>query len=66
MDKYMNFLAKDITFRDYFAAKALQGIISSQRNNHFSDAVEVTVKDAYEYADAMLKERQKGNQNERD
>ena len=43
-----------MTLRDYFAAKALQGLLSGR--NHIA---EVNVRLAYEYADAMLKEREK-------
>jgi len=43
-----------MSLRDYFAAKALQGLLSGR--NHIA---EVNVRLAYEYADAMLKEREK-------
>ena len=43
-----------MTLRDYFAAKALEGLLSGR--NHIA---EVNVRLAYEYADAMLKEREK-------
>ena len=48
-----------MTLRDYFAAKAMQGIISSEQ---FGDEEFVTpemyARDAYKYADAMLKARE--------
>ena len=44
----------DMTIRDYFAAKAMQGIISSECNyGAFSDLA----SDAYSIADAMLRAR---------
>lgn len=45
----------DMTIRDYFAAKAMQGIISSEWNyGAFSDLA----SDAYSIADAMLRARE--------
>lgn len=45
----------DMTIRDYFAAKAMQGIISSECNyGAFSDLA----SDAYSIADAMLSARE--------
>lgn len=43
-----------MSLRDYFASKAMQGLLSGR--NHIA---EVNVRLAYEYADAMLKEREK-------
>lgn len=43
--------------RDYFAAKAMQGIISNIIANP-----QDTAKDAYTYADAMLKARESTKQ----
>ena len=43
-----------MSLRDYFAAKALQGLLSGR--NYIT---EMNVQLAYEYADAMLKEREK-------
>lgn len=49
-------LATGLSMRDYFAAAALQGLTACQHtsgtSNDFSEK-------AYEYADAMLKEREK-------
>jgi hypothetical protein len=46
-----------MTLRDYFAAKAMQAIVSNDAT--FSTKyVGLAAKDAYVYADAMLKARQ--------
>jgi hypothetical protein len=45
-----------MTLRDYFAAKALQGLLSDSYD--FSDRNRIAVK-AYDFADAMLKAREK-------
>jgi hypothetical protein len=47
-----------ITMRDYFAAKAMLGYMTSGFAN-FGNNHSVFAKDAYEMADAMLKERAK-------
>lgn len=45
-----------LTIRDYFAAKAMQGMVSTENwNGHIKN----TAIDAYQIADAMLKERNK-------
>jgi hypothetical protein len=44
-----------MTLRDYFAAKALQGILSDSYD--YSDRDRIATK-AYEFADAMLKARE--------
>ena len=44
-----------MTLRDYFAAKALQGIIAT--NSHFVKDAEALASKAYEFADAMLELR---------
>jgi hypothetical protein len=45
-----------MTLRDYFAAKVIQGIVSHDPT--FSQKyVDLAAKDAYVYADAMLKAR---------
>jgi hypothetical protein len=54
-----------MTLRDYFAAAALQGIIAAQANpqsnEYADDACKRTFpRHAYEFADAMLKQREKG------
>ena len=51
-----------MTLKDYFAAKAMQGIISNPNYGIFDGINEVhipTIKQCYEIADAMLKEREK-------
>lgn len=51
---------KGMTLRDYFAAKAMGALIS--RTSVFCggfDSDKQLVNSAYEYADAMLKEREK-------
>ena len=50
-----------MTLRDYFAAKAMQGLITS-RHKDFEDGwydEDVVAKSAYQMADAMLAERSK-------
>lgn len=44
-----------MTLRDYFAAKALTGLIVADSRERYT--AEVIAKSAYELADAMLKER---------
>ena len=43
-----------MTLRDYFAAKAMQGLLSSDVNA----TLEVFAKQSYKVADAMLKARE--------
>ena len=45
-----------MTLRDYFAAKALQGLLS---NRNAEAAIDEFAVKAYRMADAMLKERMK-------
>lgn len=49
-----------MTLRDYFAAKALQGFIASEQpgDEEFL-TIDMYARDAYKYADAMLKARGK-------
>ena len=51
---------KGMTMRDYFAAKAMQGMLSANGDaNGFLEYEEKTVaKNAYKLADAMLKARE--------
>ncbi len=51
-------LAKDKTLRDWFSGMALQALLSPFAGCKFPDA-ETLAKDAYELADAMLKERER-------
>lgn len=46
-----------MTLRDYFAAKAVQGMLSNQNPYRASDE-HIFARDAYKVADAMLKARQ--------
>ncbi len=49
-----------ITMRDYFAAKALCGLIASYAVPGVGlPNAEIAAQHSYEYADAMLKEREK-------
>jgi hypothetical protein len=48
-------LTQGMTLRDYFAAKAMQSVISSK---NWTGNMEATVKDAYDFADLMLKARE--------
>ena len=46
-----------LSIRDYFAAKAMRGMIASY--GYLRSEVDVIAESAYECADAMLKERAK-------
>ena len=46
-----------LSIRDYFAAKAMQGMIASY--GYLRSEVDVMAESAYDCADAMLKEREK-------
>lgn len=49
-----------MTLRDYFAAKAMQGILVNTERNEFSfGKVDEIASKAYELADAMLRVREK-------
>jgi hypothetical protein len=45
-----------MSLRDYFAAAAMQGMISSA-NEDFDDSSDECARKAYKYADAMLEAR---------
>jgi hypothetical protein len=47
-----------MTLRDYFAAKALQGLLSNTNGGY---SFEGAAQDAYKYADAMMKTREEGD-----
>ena len=47
-----------MTLRDYFAAKAMQGLLASG-DQHDASTSSVLSEDAYKIADAMLKVRNK-------
>ena len=65
-------VSEGMTLRDYFAAAALQGLLSnpkllSKGSVKLTDAQRLETsknksRRAYEYADAMLAEREKGQQ----
>ena len=48
---------KGMTLRDYFAAKAMQGMLASQ-SNMLVITKEYLAETSYEYADAMMKARE--------
>lgn len=51
-----------VSLRDYFAAKALQGICSSGPDRSWTD--DMLACEAYRLADAMLKAREVGHDNQ--
>lgn len=52
-----NMRSEGLSIRDYFAAKAMQGMIASY--GYLRSEVDVMAESAYDCADAMLKERAK-------
>ena len=46
-----------MTLRDYFAGQALIGILTTRGVPKVDNDISADVRDAYEYADAMLAER---------
>lgn len=57
-DGFIESQAQDgMTLRDYFAGQTLLGIVSINKYGRYSP--EDAAKDAYQYADAMLAERNK-------
>jgi hypothetical protein len=47
-----------MTLRDYFAAKAMEGMFARDRNRKLVVSAEENARTAYEWADAMLKARE--------
>ena len=47
-----------MTLRDYFAAKAMQGLIAQSAGTALGSSVEIAAEYAYAAADAMLKARE--------
>ena len=47
-----------MTLRDYFAAKAMQGLIAQSAGTALGSSVEIAAKYAYAAANAMLKARE--------
>lgn len=52
------FTSNGMSLRDYFAAKAMQGLIAQSDGTALGSKVEIGAKYAYEMADAMLKARE--------
>ena len=52
---------KGMTLRDYFAAKAMQGMLAANgdANGHLEYIEKMVAESAFKLADAMLKARQK-------
>lgn len=61
---YIQYASDGMTLRDYFAAKAMQGVLSGTGLGHMNvhpsyyDSLAGTAKTAYLIADAMLEARQ--------
>lgn len=55
--EFLTYQEEGMTLRDYFAAKAMQAIVSHEPT-FAKEFVELSAKDAYAYADAMLKARE--------
>ena len=53
---------QEITLRDYFAAKAMQGMYAS--HDFPTGAIIDTAEEAYEMADAMLRARKNDSSND--
>lgn len=53
--EYSQVTSPGMTLRDYFAAKAMQGLVQTLTNS----STTTIVVEAYEFADAMLAEREK-------
>ena len=56
-DKLGGQLTHGMTLRDYFAAKAMQGIVSALHQGFRQDDIPAICNDAYTMADLMLKAR---------
>ena len=52
---------KNISRRDYFAAMALQGMLSGREHRRLNDPVWVLTADAVICADALIKELEENN-----
>ena len=51
----MNPSLENMTLRDYFAAKAMQGFLATGKSDYLDEHIAL---DAYNLADAMLKQRE--------
>lgn len=58
-ERYENYGDAGMTLRDYFAAKAMQGILANpgQLDSLNADAIKWVTNDSYRMADAMLAAR---------
>ena len=54
----MKVTKEGMTLRDYFAAKAMQGLIAQSAGTALGSRVEIAAEYAYAAADAMLKARE--------
>ena len=52
-----DFSSPGMTLRDHFAGLAMQGLIASNATYGGAPRIDLAAKDAYDYADAMLKAR---------
>ena len=58
MKAFPNHRSEGMDLRDYFAAKAMQGIMSKE---YFDGSYSEVAEYAYKMADAMMKAREKNN-----
>lgn len=56
-ENYKTWASTGMTLRDYFAAKAMQGLLAQSCGTAISSDVELGAQFAYEVADAMLEAR---------
>ena len=56
--KQYNWINKGMTLRDYFAAKAMQGLISGTYGRNTTLFTEELARESFRLADIMLKERE--------
>ena len=59
MKAFPNHRSEGMELRDYFAAKAMQGIMSKE---YFDGSYSEVAKYAYKMADAMMKAREQKNE----
>ena len=65
--KFENRIEEGLSLRDYFAAKAMQGLMSNpiMGDAALHDSADGWIKDitesAFEFADAMIREHEKGS-----
>ena len=57
-DKQYIWIKKGMTLRDYFAAKAMQGLLACNATYGGKESKTDLTKDAYAHADAMLEARE--------